>query len=234
MKKLMSLILFATLWSVGSRADQPATHGMLVFGGQTTYLSHLPMFHAPHNYQVILQAHLSGAAADSYNQLKTSVDDIFTIEPEKMDLTTVISGQKTEFSAKLFQGHFEKDGKLLGVVTVHVDKVITSAKLNPTGQPGQDYLVFGANGEYFAAHMIAGQPTYDAITKVAQAKSFPICHKRLCLDLDPVAVADSKLPITLGKSDANLLPNVNDELGLLYTTTKIQKIIYVEQNDLSM
>jgi hypothetical protein len=30
-------------------------HGMLLFGADTLYLSHLPMFMRPHNYQVILE-----------------------------------------------------------------------------------------------------------------------------------------------------------------------------------
>jgi hypothetical protein len=30
------------------------THGMLLFGEETLYLSHLPMFMSPHNFQVIL------------------------------------------------------------------------------------------------------------------------------------------------------------------------------------
>ena len=51
--------------------DRPATHNMLVFGEQTVFFSHLPMFQAlnaagtefrsPHRFQVILQAALTSS-----------------------------------------------------------------------------------------------------------------------------------------------------------------------------
>mgnify|MGYP003693773227 CR=1 FL=1 len=39
------------------------THGMLLFGDETLYLSHLPMFMSPHNFQVILAVTLNDEAA---------------------------------------------------------------------------------------------------------------------------------------------------------------------------
>ena len=40
---------------------EAANHGMLLFGEQAAYLSHLPMFGSPHNYQAIFEVTLSKA-----------------------------------------------------------------------------------------------------------------------------------------------------------------------------
>ena len=43
-------------WTTGAvRAEDGAfSHTMLIVGEQTVFLSHLPLFHPPHNYQVII------------------------------------------------------------------------------------------------------------------------------------------------------------------------------------
>jgi len=37
------------------------SHGMLLVGGEVLYMSHLPMFMAPHNFQVILEVGVDDA-----------------------------------------------------------------------------------------------------------------------------------------------------------------------------
>lgn len=57
----------AALLPAFARADETAMggHGMAVFGGREgLYASHLPMFHAPHDTQLLLRFHLADAAAD--------------------------------------------------------------------------------------------------------------------------------------------------------------------------
>ena len=95
----------------------PSTHGMLLFGNKVTYASHLPMFHKPHNYQLIMKLSLSeaegGSALTAYQQEKDSGETFFTIMPEAMDLTKVIDKSKTSFQALLFKGHFERFTKYM-------------------------------------------------------------------------------------------------------------------------
>src|SRR5215210_610404 len=69
-------------------------HGMLVFGGQRTedafrspvYASHLPMFMAPHDFQVILK--VSGKAAGRYGDFVAhfGASEIYTFEPERFSI----------------------------------------------------------------------------------------------------------------------------------------------------
>ena len=43
---------------------KPAFHGMLLFGEETAYFSHLPMFHPNHDYQAIFEVSFSKAGTD--------------------------------------------------------------------------------------------------------------------------------------------------------------------------
>jgi hypothetical protein len=219
------------------------THGMFVFGDQTTYASHLPMFHEPHNYQVLLEIELKDIppgprmppsdTLENYDKIKKTGHNYFTIEPQPFDLEKLISGEITAFKAKLYQDHFERGGKQIGPVIVKVVNIIYAAELSaghvhllqsdehlPThSQPksplhAEDYLVFGKNGEYFAAHVIAGQPSYDQIVKVAQPTQldFPSivkpCKKRWCDN--PAESSKDKssfMPHDAEASQAELVPD---------------------------
>lgn len=203
MKKL--IYLFMGLITCGSvvRADPPAIHGMLLFGGQVTYASHLPMFHSPHDYQLVLKLNLkdqaNGGTVAAYEDAKKLKPDLFTLVPEAMDLTKVISGAKSSFSAALYKGHFEHGGQKLGEVQVQVEKIVFSAKLNGLGAPSENkYLVFGDKGEYFALHLIQGKPNFDAVLSVSQPYklSQTLCNKRFCPEAPMVPIADSQLPMT--------------------------------------
>lgn len=69
-------------------------HGMALFGGKDgLYASHLPMFHAPHDYQVVLQLHVADARLDA--ALKRRLDGktaLWTVAPEKFDLDRLSPG----------------------------------------------------------------------------------------------------------------------------------------------
>ena len=51
--------VFLVFFSSHARASEPAFHGMVLFGNKTHYISHLPMYHSPHDYQVVAQVSLS-------------------------------------------------------------------------------------------------------------------------------------------------------------------------------
>lgn len=237
MKTIMSLILTSLIWSPAVRADQPAAHGMLLFGQEAVYASHLPMFHAPHDYQVILKLGLQdGKTLAAYEAAKKSFSGIFTLVPGVMDLSAVISGAKTEFSAEIFKGHFEQGGVSLGKLNVSVEQVIYSSKLNaqPSGEPSK-YLVFGSGGEYFAAHLIDGKPNFDAILSVTHPYHVfvPHCRTRNCADPVTTPIADSQLPLTLDAFSADK-PQAGETLGQSFgVLADVLKVIYMEEADLA-
>lgn len=237
-------VAIATFTAIGgtARADKPSVHGMLLFGGHTTYVSHLPMFHAPHDYQVILKVSLQDQpgmkTVDSYEKLKKlKPNEIFTIAPEVMDLTKVIDQTKSSFQAEVFAGHFERGGVSLGSVTVQIEQIQYAEKLDPFKKNIENsYLVFGENGEYFAAHLIGAKPNFDAIVSVSQSYTlkYPPCRRRLCEEPKMIPV-NLKLPAVFQASSFPIEPpTVGDTLRTTeLIEAAIQKLIYIESDDLS-
>lgn len=103
-------------------------HGMLLFSdGQQLFASHLPMFHAPHDVQVVLRI----ALADSHQQralveqLTKTPTAYWTLEPELFDLNRLGKQPPAlhSFKAKLYQGHFERGGRFMFESNVRVQQV---------------------------------------------------------------------------------------------------------------
>lgn len=239
-------LIIATL-AAGSqaRADVPAEHGMLLFGDKVAYASHLPMFHAPHGYQVILKLSLErlgkSHALSKYAAAKAAGHTLFTLVPQVLDLTQVIDGTLKAFQAAIYDGHFEQGGKSLGLVDVSVAKLIFAAKLNPhaRARPSEQYLVFGENGSYFAAHLIGGKPSFDAIVSVTQPQklNLPTCRTRACPDPTSTPVADAELPLTLSAVTSGT-PAAGDSLHQAATpyvslNADIASVLYLESDELS-
>src|SRR6266566_10143533 len=98
---LQSTALAALALSLGARParaeDDPNTHNMLVFGEQTVFFSHLPMFDSvdgaeftsPHRFQVILQAAFTPEQMASYVKDRQAHPgtQFYTIGPEEFVLT---------------------------------------------------------------------------------------------------------------------------------------------------
>ena len=108
------------------------THGMLLFGEETLYLSHLPMFMSPHNFQVILAVTLNDQAAGRLRDFRAHFgrNDMYTFKPKKFHITDLISRHPgkpalTSFGGSLFRFHFERGGESISEqVKVHVTEVL--------------------------------------------------------------------------------------------------------------
>lgn len=244
MKILTNMVISALIStitpSVLVRADIPATHGMLLFGQNTTYASHLPMLHSPHDYQVILSLALADLPAShtlqAYSAAKVAGAPLFTLVPELMDLTQVISGAKSTFKAVIYQGHFEQGGKALGSVNASVTQVIFSDHLvqNTSASNPEQYLAFGESGEYYAAHLIHPAPgvtSFDSVMHVGQPYQVQgVCHKRYCPDFAPHPVTDDELPLTLSGGT----PKAGQQLGSLGgVISDVLETIYYNESDLA-
>ncbi len=72
--------------------DKPSTHGMLIFGKEQIYASHLPLFHTPHNYQIIIELQLDNLSKEKFlkDQLQHPEFTTYTIEPERFVLPEMI------------------------------------------------------------------------------------------------------------------------------------------------
>ncbi|GGY80522.1 hypothetical protein GCM10007388_11460 [Pseudoduganella plicata] len=147
------------------------THGMALFGGrEALYASHLPMFHAPHDYQVILRVRLSDARLDG--ELRQRLDGhtaLWTIDPEKFELDRLAPAAPAPlraFRATVVQGHFEQGGKpQYRNVEIVVDEVLLFRRLSPQTLENASarYLQVGAGRLRFLVKTIDSRPDFDHI-----------------------------------------------------------------------
>ncbi len=172
-------------------SDTFGFHGMVLFGEKNTYVSHLPMFHAPHNYQavfkVIVDESTEGGAA--YKEMKSAGETgLFSIAPSELfELKKMIDGEINEFTADVYQGHFEKQGAVkLGPAKIKVLKTVFSKDINGLAVGGprwieQKYIVFGslADAELYGLHEVTTKPSYDAIFKLELKIGVPPKHSKL-------------------------------------------------------
>jgi hypothetical protein len=158
---------------------------MLLFGDGPFYLSHLPMFMSPHNYQAILQVTLEDDVAGQVRNLHAHFgrDRLLTVRPEVFAITDLLPADssqppRTEFRGDIVHGHFEHGGDIVATGTVvRVDDVVTFREL-PVPSPGSatsgdergelTYLPVGdADEELFLAHVITAAPDFDQVLRVS-------------------------------------------------------------------
>ena len=156
-------------------------HGMALFGGKGgLYASHLPMFHAPHDYQVVQQVHLADPRLDA--TLKKRLDGktaLWTVAPEKFELDRLGPGAAEplrQFKADLVLGHFEQGGKTqYGGATLVVDKVLLFRRLSSTQKISgtATYVQIGNGEQRFLIKEIDSRPDFDHILSYRAASHAP-------------------------------------------------------------
>jgi hypothetical protein len=178
---MKKLLFFALLATTGAKAqhsmpmaeDKPSTHGMLIFGTSAVYASHLPLFHAPHNYQVILELEMSAADKSRFlkDQQQHPETATYTMEPEKFILPEMIANPRP-FTINIYRGHFERGGvKIAENIRVLIKQVIYFKKFIH-GEPratSTQFILFGNSKEQFAAHYITNKPDFEQIIQVKTA-----------------------------------------------------------------
>jgi hypothetical protein len=160
-------------------ADPPATHGMLLFGEKSVYLSHLPMFSMTvHRYQVILEVTLTRAGGDPQaayvkDRRQHPGTKIYTFEPEPFVLPELDPNnpQRSSFKGTIFRGHFERGGKPINEnVVANVTRAVHFRKFDPQASalPQLEYFIFGKDKDLFLAHLITSPPDFDQVLSVDQ------------------------------------------------------------------
>lgn len=170
LKKYSISLLFSFLLTTTNlfAQDRSAVHGMVVMGTSQIYASHLPMFHSPHDYQIILELKFDQKSKEIYEKAyQASEKKFFTLEPEKFVLPDMLKKPKN-FKANLYEGHFERGGiKIAENVEISIVEVIYSQKLNAKlGLKTINFLVFGNEKEQFMAHFITVKPDFDQIFSI--------------------------------------------------------------------
>ncbi|MFO1249984.1 MAG: hypothetical protein U1E77_02295 [Inhella sp.] len=154
-----------------AEADRPGLHGMLLFGGlEGLYASHLPMFHSPHDVQVLLRLRATEAGLESQlRQRLARGPGYLTLEPERFDLNRLQPGHAQAlggFQANLHESHFERGGPLLrpGAAWA-VDEVLLFNRLDPRPHQAaqQRFFCFGQGQERFLVKWLEQRPDIDLV-----------------------------------------------------------------------
>lgn len=197
--------------------DPPNTHNMLVVGGQTVFLSHLPMFdgldnakkafRSPHRYQVILEAAFSNQGKDGtdlyFKDRQANPNTrIYTLNPEEFVITRVFTPREkprlTAFNAMVFRGHLEQGGKPipgLEKTSVRVTRVVHGRMFDPLAKkPAElEYVLFGKGTELFLAHAIFAAPDFDQFLSVKLSGGAELTEKDLAQDIRVIVPARKNL-----------------------------------------
>lgn len=214
-----------------AHADHPAVHGMLLFGEKTIYLSHLPLFHPPHDYQVLLAAELEGGSDPAGPRARLESDrraapsPYHTFVPESFRLTDLTEARTPfRFTGEVVRGHFERGGTEIDRGVRVTPRVIYAAQLVGGRPAGADYLLFGARDEAFLAHVVSGPPDFDQILAVRA----------------PPEVSDAQLAagVQLAAGEAGQpLPAEGAVIATLsdgrQTTLAVERQIYLERDELA-
>lgn len=77
---------------------------MLLMGSEIIYASHLPMFHSPHDYQIILilKFNIEGNRKYLEDREKHPDELVYTIEPEVFVLPEMVNHTK-KFKASIYR-----------------------------------------------------------------------------------------------------------------------------------
>lgn len=162
--------------------EPKAAHGMLVVGEETVYLSHLPMFMPPHDFQVLLEVTLKNGSGDAQRiyaeDRRTTGTDVYTLNPEAFRISDLVTpeGQPriTSFNGTLFRGHFERGGtEVIDPVRVEVQRVVHFRQfdVHPSRPSVLTYLAFGKGSELFLSHLITAPPDFDHLVAVGNVRS---------------------------------------------------------------
>ncbi|MGX5213941.1 hypothetical protein ACWKT3_35520 [Streptomyces violaceus] len=160
--------------------DTTGGHGMLVFGHEVTYFSHLPMFDTPHNYQVLLEVGLDEDVREALRSHSHAFPEepYDTFDPVRFpmaELDPAGSGpRRTSITGSIYCGHFERRAEgtppLARNIEVRIERCVQFTQLDVDARATDDgkleYLCFGHGGRLYLAHAISGWPSYDQILEV--------------------------------------------------------------------
>jgi hypothetical protein len=195
-KWTLSFVAFILIGGDCARAedtseDPPATHNMLVIGGKSVFLSHLPMFDelneeksdyiSMHRYQVILEARFVRKGKDvthiyTKDRESNAGIKIYTLRPARFTLAKLFTPNPEDpalrsFRAAIFRDHLERNGEMitgLEEIVVDVKRIVHARKFEPSQDkpPKLEYFLFGKGDELFLAHLISKPPDFDQILSV--------------------------------------------------------------------
>jgi len=209
-------------------ADPAAVHGMLLVGIDRTYISHLPMFQSPHDYQLIVEVEFDADVRAKYSaDRKNTGELVYTLVPEKFVLPVVIAkvqaGQSVTVDAQIVRGHFERGGSpIIENAKMTLTRVVHFRKLDASTPRPDSFraICFGSPGEQFIAHYVSGKPDFDQIVTVEGNL--------------PSGTTECSIPGRPDTAELKAGEELSVELDGTTTRAVVGTSIYLERGDLEM
>jgi hypothetical protein len=214
---------------------------MLAFGGGRMYLSHLPLYHAPHNWQIVMEAQVAtdsltsvpDAAAELKDDAASHADAMYTLEPDRFPLASIRAlaegGAPVTFRATVYRGHFERGGSpLVSGALVNVTRVVWMRRISseqPHPRTGR-WVLFGMPDETYLAHQVAGMPDFDQMVRVDGAAGFGMEELQAGMDV-ALDGHPADTPLTGGETLRARIAGASAPVSL-----KVVRSIYLERRDL--
>jgi len=147
-------------------------HGMLMLGQDVLYMSHLPMFMQPHNFQVLLEVDFDGDVRRLLGDYREAAGGgMNTWDPRHFPIAELDPAgggpARDSMVGNLVRGHFERGGTPIATESVarvldvlHSVEVDIDARLDEGRE--LTYVCFGRGGRLHSTHAIPG-PDLDQI-----------------------------------------------------------------------
>ena len=151
----------------GAQGTHVAVHGMVLFGSQRIYLSHIPLFSSPHNIQVVVEVAIASGVPAAQQQFGNK---LFTVRPNSaFSLHDLAHGFLPGITGTIYLGNFESGGTPAHRnVKFDVMRVIFQRAMSASTprSPSLDYLAVGTPSQAFLVHIIDAPPSFDQIVSV--------------------------------------------------------------------
>jgi hypothetical protein len=193
--------------------DTIGRHGMLLFGAEPVYLSHLPMYACPHNFQVLLEVEPDRLALEALRADRARHGDgMYTFDPVPFPIAELEPRDgvpaRTSLEGTVVRGHFERGGTPIATgARMDIRTVVFFRQLDVEAapEPGQalEYLYFGRGEQRYLVHELQARPSFDQVLTVRLVPGTVRTQVGHPLDDDVTAIQfDQAQPAGLGPGDA--------------------------------
>jgi hypothetical protein len=152
--------------TVGTPGSHVSVHGMVLFGSEKLYLSHIPLFGNPHNIQVVVEAKI---VAGSVPSTAAFANQLYTVRPRPFSLSDLANGTLRTITGTVYLGNFESGGTpAFQNVTFEVSRTVFRRGLvqQTPKSPTLDYIAVGTPTEPYLVHILDAPSAWDHIVKV--------------------------------------------------------------------
>jgi hypothetical protein len=167
---ILALTLLAAVPVEHAAHATMGVHGMVLFGGREgLFASHLPLFRAPHDRQILIAIKIDDPKLRAaIGEALAAHPKLWTIEPERFELARLLPGAHdpvTTFRATVVDGHFERNGRIaFRDVPFRVERVIVNRPLVATAPPAT--VTYDRVGRHLVKRL-EGRPDMDHVVALA-------------------------------------------------------------------